>query len=325
MPTVKDRHGAGCKQRKIERHKNYVNTKVMISERNKRLSALLGFDVRTTTLDQSEITQVLNDCFDVDEESTSVAMAIDAFESDPFITTSISLEEFSAPLPTASFTFHEVHELEESAVCESPLLCDDNHTIYCDPQIQQGVGHDKHPLHDVYYSGSLVRGCKNTPPGTSYLCDPRLKSDVKGCDHKCNFERDACAEYTKCVKMKDQLNYALVAAVETSLPQEMKDLIYSNLSCREKFLLSVHDGIPRNGCSKQVLVTPPPRYDKIPPYLGCERKLSRCICMSVLFRRPERYKSANLKSALYNTHWMVGLKYSTLSVHGHVGRMLPIN
>nr|BCP45658.1 hypothetical protein [Osugoroshi virus] len=324
MPTVKDRHGAGCKQRKIERHKNYVNTKVLISERNKRLSALLGFEVCTTTLDQSELSQVLNDCFDVDEESTSVAMAIDAFESDPFIITSVSLEEISAPLPTANFTFHEVHEREESTTCESPNLCDDNHTIYCDPQIQPGVGHVAHPLHDVRYSGSLVRGCKNKPSGTSYLCDPRV-NDVKECDHKCNFERDTCAEYTKCVKMKEQLNYSLVAAVEQHLPQEMKDLIYSNLSCREKFLLSVHDGIPRSGCSKRVLVTPPPRYDKIPPYLGCTKILDRCICESVLYKRPERYKSVYVRSALHHTHWMVGLRYSTLSVHGHVGRTLSTN
>lgn len=103
------------------------------------------------------------------------------------------------------------------------------------------------------------------------------KPTVCRCVDLCAYSRDLKRSVKRLRKEIRNLDYDLAKHIRTTNHPDVCENIERYLTCRQKFLLSMKDGIPRRGCNKQ-------RYTSSED--SGPSSSNRCICSTRLFKDP---------------------------------------
>lgn len=116
----------------------------------------------------------------------------------------------------------------------------------------------------------------NVIPGINLdVCNRPIGNCI--CYDKCTYSKDVLNSVSRIKLSRSSLDYELASTVRNLLPLEIVLYIEQFLTCREKFLLSLKDGIGREGCSLKGGHLVEGSGPTIPV---------RCICSTTAYRYP---------------------------------------
>jgi len=308
--------GRGHSQRRGDTFRSQKNIETVFNIRAKLFENLLGAPVHTSDDLDDYINQLEAQVLGPKPASDLAAavIAAESYESDPFLFESLTpffstYSEELEPLEVRA-TISDVHRVEprqETYQTSEPLpFCDDQHTVTVSSFVEH-FNHLRCRKHTISYGiGDVVRQCSM----------PYSKHE------HCEHTRDIQHQILKCSSMLHQMNYKLAGQLRSNLPPELVDMIEDSLSCREKFLLMLVDGIPRRGCGvRRTIKRTTPTDSRAPPIFGCPKPLTSCICSSILYRRPYLLLRDNIKWAIAHATFKTRTRLYMSGNCLHIGRM----
>lgn len=165
----------------------------------------------------------------------------------------------------------------------------ENERCYCDgdynsghtmlPFPQRSVQQVLDSYSEMDYLVPFRYGGKTFP--ISYLPFRDPKPELCLCADLCAYAQDFKASVQRLRSECKRLDFQVLAAALSGLPPEIILKIEGYLSCREKFILSLQDGVRRSGCPLNLYTGL--RVQRFPAP-------QKCICSTVLYRKPSLWK-----------------------------------